>query len=259
MITITIDKQYKLPSEWKDITLRQAEAIFRVPVPDKLMAYWKAKIKNEPFVDLTNKDLIKTFPRYYGDILTLLGIPKKVIDKVQPIDRSTFFNTFILEFVLGLHFSPNYTFRDLEYIEYGEKLYKPKSKKIMNVEIPMAYATYFEFTESADLQVYSESLAGGKYEVLANIASVLYRPLNEPYDEDTSLDRAERLRDMTMDDAWEVFFCFLELLTMQAEADQTHLKEVLTRRLKLPLKVRAWVRGTELLSRWGKTRKGLKT
>lgn len=259
MITITIDKTYKLPENWSEIGLLKAQELFKVPVPPKLMEYWDCKIKKKDIPDLTERHLIKIFPEYYGKILTVFGVPNSVVKKIMPLDRSAFFNAYLLEFVLGVHFSPNYEVRNLEYLGYGEKLYFPQWKDVLGEKVPMAYATAVEFAEMSDLQIYSHELAGGKYEVLANIASIMCRPKGEPYDEDTSLQRAKSLQNMKMSDAWEVFFCLIELLNTQTELDQAYLKEVLTQKLKLPLKYRALAVGRTQLSRWAKRFKGLRT
>jgi hypothetical protein len=260
MITITIDKQYKIPETWDEIPLSLAQEIFKIPMPDKLKKYYDLKLDHKPLEEITSKDLIKVFPQYYGEVLTVLGIPKEVINKVSPIDRSAFYNSYVLEFVLGLHYKPNYVFKNPEYIEYGgEKLYFPKSKEILGNKIPMAYSSALEFSELADLQIYSQELATGIYGVAANIASIMCRPLGEAYDEDSCLKRAETMKDMKMSDCWEVFFCLIKLLNLQINHDQMYLKEVLMQRLKLPLKQQALVAGRTQLSKWGKLLKVSKT
>ena len=256
MITITIDKTYKLPENWSEIGLLKAQELFKVPVPPKLMEYWDCKIKKKDTPNLTERDLIKIFPEYYGKILTVFGVPNSVVRKIMWQDRVAFFNTYLLEFVLGMHFSPNFESTSPEFIEYGEKLYFPKSKDLLDVKLPMAYTTAWEFSEMADLQIYASGLAEGKYDYIANIASVMCRPLGEEYNEDISLERAEKLKDMKMSDAWEVFFCLIEHSTMQLNHDQMYLKEVLTRKLSLPLKQRALVVGRTQLSKWEKRFKG---
>ena len=257
MITITIDKTYKLPENWSEIGLLKAQELFKLPVPPKLMEYWKSKIEKKDLPNLTERDLIKIFPEYYGKILTVFGVPNSVVKRILPLDRSAFFNAYLLEFVLGMHFSPNFESTNPEFIDYGEKLYFPKTKDLLDVKLPMAYTTAWEFSEMADLQIYASGLAEGKYDYIANIASVMCRPLGEEYNEDISLERAEKLKDMKMSDAWEVFFCLIELSTMQLNHDQMYLREVLTRKLSLPLKQRALVAGRTQLSKWEKRFKGL--
>ena len=257
MIAITIDKTYKLPENWSEIGLLKAQELFKLPVPPKLMEYWKSKIEKKDLPNLTERDLIKIFPEYYGKILTVFGVPNSVVKKIMPLDRSAFFNAYLLEFVLGMHFSPNFESTSPEFIDYGEKLYFPKTKDLIDVKLPMAYTTAWEFSEMADLQIYASGLAEGKYDYIANIASVMCRPLGEEYNEDISLERAEKLKDMKMSDAWEVFFCLIELSTMQLNHDQMYLREVLTRKLSLPLKQRALVVGRTQLSKWEKRFKGL--
>lgn len=258
MVHITIDKKYSIPESWEEISLDVATKLFTVPMPESLMEYYKQKLEKESPIP-TSKELVKIFPKYYGEILSVFGVPKHVVNKISPIDRTVFYNQFLLEFVLGVHFSPTIDLKKPEFIECdGEKLYFPKSKMILGHETPMAYTTAWEFSEMADLQIYSQSLAEGKYGVLANIASIMCRPIGEEYDEDKSLARAEKLKEMNMADGFEVFFCFLKQLSTQTEHDQMYLRATLAQRLKLPLKVQGLVRGQAVLSKWAKQLKGLK-
>lgn len=252
MITITIDKQYKIPENWDEITLSKAIEIFTIPLPEKLKEYYDLKLAQKEIVGISQKDLIKTFPTYYGKVLECFGVPKNVVNKISPIDRSAFYNTYLMEFVLGLHYSPNYEIRKVGYIDYGERLYMPDFKNVLGQEIPMGYATALEFAEMADLQIYAQDLAEGKYKVAANIASIMCRPKGEPYDEGVCLKRAGKMVDMKMSDVWEVFFCLIELLNTQTEHDLRYLNQMLTQRLKVPLKQRALAVGRTRLSKWGK-------
>ena len=86
----------------------------------------------------------------------------------------------------------------------------------------MAFNTVFEFSEAADLELFSKDLAGGKHERAANIISILCRPKDksgkiEKYDEDVSLKRAESFKSLNMDIVWEVFFCLAEQSSMRIQ------------------------------------------
>lgn len=259
MLHITIDKKYELPEDWSEISLNLAQELFKLKIPDSLLGYYRQRLEKETPTP-THKELVKVFPQYYGKVLNLFGIPMKVVDKIRPVDRTVFFNQYLLEFVLGVHFSPTIELKKPEYLECdGEKLYFPKQKMVLGQEIPMAYMSAWEFSEMADLQIYSQDLEEGKYGVLANIASIMCRPIGEKYDEDISLKRAEKLKDMNMADGFEVFFCLLEQLNTQTEQDLMFLREVLTKRLRMPLKQRALERGVAVLSKWGRQFKVSKT
>lgn len=259
MINLKIDKDYKLPDTWDELTLDKASAIFSVPMPEKLKQFYDFKVlKKGEQPEITDKDLKKVFPFYYGSVLSVF-IPKEVIDKVMAKDRTLLYTNYMMEFVLGLHYAPNFTAKGIEYIDCdGERLFLPKPKEILGDKIPMAYESAFAFTESADLELHSDQLKGGRYDVLANITSVLCRPIGEEYDEDTSLVRAEKLKTMKMSDAWEVFFCFNELLAMQNKRDHLFLERKIAK-LKPSRKELAYQRGTELLSKWGKRFRESKT
>lgn len=259
MRTVKIDKDYLFPETWEDIRLDQAVDLFKVKVPEVLKTYWKQSLEEKPIDEFSFKDLNKTLPEYYGRVLCAWGVPLKVVKKIRMADRCFLYDSFFSDIILGLNYSPLYTPKGIEFIMCDkEKLYLPKDKSILGTKVPMAYESTWNFTEQADLVIYSKELEGGVYEVLANIASIMCRPMGEEYDEDVSLKRAETLKTMNMSDAWEVFFCLIKLCDMQLQQDLMFLNQKVMQNLRLPLKQRALVAGQELLSKWGKHLKGLK-
>jgi len=88
----------------------------------------------------------------------------------------------------------------------------------------MNNVTAIEFTEAADLQLAEKALDGGRIETLSNIIAIHCRLKNEKYDEQKSLSRAELFMDeLTMDVAWEVFFCLVELFNTLKKRSQIFL------------------------------------
>jgi len=159
----------------------------------------------------------------------LANIPENVVKKIMPQDRNWAYGKYCLDFVVGLHFEPTFEFKNLEFIQCGdEKLYLPTKKHILGEEIPMYDTSAWQFTEAADLKI---AHSKNRYEVMANIVTILCKPKGEEYDQDSALERAEKLKDMPFSDAYEVFFCSKEFLISQIRQDQISLENLLAESL----------------------------
>jgi hypothetical protein len=231
MITVRINrKNYKGISEWSEMPCSMASKLFAVPMPEKLKEYYKVLLdgkedKINSFVEtVTNEDFIRTFPEYYGQIIEIWFNCN--VEKLKPTDRTEIYGEHCMKFILGLHWTPNIPVEYLEYIELdGLKLFAPRFKDVLGVQVPICDETAETFAEVADLQINCEKFKGGQYDVAPNIISIFYRPKGEVYDEDTSLERAKRLGDVKMDVVWQVFFCLIQYLASQRIHDLLSLVE----------------------------------
>ena len=95
----------------------------------------------------------------------------------------------------------------------------------MGVEKPFFDRTAIEFTECADLELFSKSFAGGKFEVAPNIISIICRPKQEKYNAAVCLLRADGFSELTMDTVWEVFFCFQKHINLSEQITAISLIE----------------------------------
>lgn len=257
MIQLTVnDTNYSCFEDWKEMPLSKAIELAtlcnkEMPLPLKSLyeLYTKSKGADdtenksavEKFIlDGTDEDWIKNFPVFYGKAIKCLSdIPQEIIDKTNSDNRNIFYQQYCFKFVFGvLHHPFDFVYNGIEKFEHhGEVLHAPKSKKILGKIKPFADRTAIEFAESADLELYSKNLDGGKFECAANIIAILCRPIIlktvedigkkltkreakeikkedwfklEPYNEDTCLKRAEGFHDLKMDIVWEVFFCLTQ-------------------------------------------------
>lgn len=267
MLHLTIaGSDYVCRESWQEIKLCEAvelTMLINKEIPAKLRDLYALYAKRKSETDeetskeieslqasFTDEELIKTFPAFYGSVMAkLTNIPEDVISKITSGHRAAFFNQYCFPFVFGLLHQPtNYEHKRIPWFEFGkQRYYLPEYKQYPGEERPMADRTAIEFTEAADLELFSKELEGGKFERAANIISILCRPkvpvlsnktFNdligegmevqaaikklkslkkedylqlEPYDEQTCLKRAEEFAELTMDIVWEVFFCCMEL------------------------------------------------
>jgi hypothetical protein len=259
MINIRIDRTYKIFEQWSEMPLSVAIEIFKIPVPENLKAYFDARLRNET-PEISDFDAVRVFPDYYGKVLCKMGLPPSIVRRIHSTDRTMLFNRYCLEFVLGLHYSPNFErLKAKSFVWNKEELFFPVSKKVLSKEVPFSEVSAFEFTESADLQLHSKKLAGGRYEVAANIVAILCRPKDEPYDENVCLARAETMKSLPMDIVWEVFFCLNELLFTQNKHDLMFLHSRIVSNRKSLIKSRAYLKavGTERFWTWVRQLRGL--
>ena len=252
MIPIAINGlEYRCASAWEDLPLSKAILISKLihnemPVHfKKLYALYlkggqaESDIEIEKLAkEITDEEFIKTFPVFYGKCLSLLSdIPDEVIAKISGASRSNFYNQYLYKFVFGLlhipidcerKFIKSFTWQGVEY-------YLPESKKYPGEDRPMFDRTAIEFAESADLELFSKELEGGKFERAANIIAILCRPKGEPYNESICLMRAEYFAELPMNIVWEVFFCFTQQLILSQQSIAISLLEQAQKAIKQEL------------------------
>lgn len=231
-------QEYKIKVDHKDFTIQDYIKIrTRLNTAPELLvelykiyATKKTKGNEEKLVKdaieiegkFTKEDKSKTLPTFYGDILGLCSdIPGNVMNKIHRQDREKTYNQYCLQTVAELLFEPK-PITPINSFELGkEKLIAPKYYEILGQKRPMGNSQVIEFAEAADLEIFSDELKGGKYEVLPNIISILYRPAGEDYDEKKSLERAKKMQDLTMDIGWSVFFYLKGLGVFSLQCIQT--------------------------------------
>ena len=219
-----VGSEYKLRQKWSEISLNEMAQVYALckDIPEKLKLIYKALAEEKPAdkVELTKEDTIKYFPFFYGKILTILSdIPQEVIDKCDWQSRTVAYNyskdgiscKSVVFSVLHYPFDHEYQKRKY-FINDGEQYYLPESAMINGEERMMANEPAITFTESSDLFLFSEQLFGGRFEVMANIISILCRPENEIYNETISLQRAEKFKLLPMDIVWDIFFLLMPYL-----------------------------------------------
>ena len=237
---------YKCLESWKEMRISKAIEIQQIldDIPSLLKEVYDLRVSKsgtkKADIDkligkIDTKDRIKYFPLFYGEIIkALTDIPGSVMDGIMWDMRTQFYNMYCERLVIGLlygdydHIEPIKSFRFKRGIDEPlmmETFLLPREDHVLGKPVPMADAQTIEFTEVADLEIYSEQLKGGKYQVAPNIISILCRPKGEAYNEKKSLARAEMFMDLTMDIVWEVFFCIHRLSIISSQNIQIYKLE----------------------------------
>ena len=241
MITLTIEgREYKAPADWSEITLQQFINVCAIAVPKKLIELYEAsaalndedpalKARNDARYeaaseDITEWDLIRRFPAYYGRVMmALTDIPESVMRRIHHAPRSAFFNQHVRYIVLSTFMNVPVTIDpDVGIIAYevpskesfelgGRTYFFPKSLNIIGEDIPLANEKAITFAEAADIELAFSQLSKGGADSIPLFCAVYCREQGEEYDEHTVLIRAEAFRALTMDNVWQVFFCISAL------------------------------------------------
>ncbi len=254
------DTEYKAIEDWPEMSTAKAIEVNQVvhDMPELLRKLYDHSTKKNPdqketdelYAEVTTEDRIKIFPVFYGEIMRVLTtIPGQVMEGILWDVRTQFYKQYCEHLVQGILFGDYSSIKGIENFEWNEHTYwLPTSGHFLNTDqsVPMEHESTIVFTEVADLEIYSEQLKGGKYEVAPNIISILCRHKNEHYDEKRSLERAKEFLDLPMNIVWEVFFCIqqLSIISSQNILILKLRKEVRTQR-KLKRQALSRLGGTE--------------
>jgi hypothetical protein len=229
-------KQYTGRTEWGDITLAQFIELSKIPIPEKLRAYFiglgqlsdlpeSEKAYTDALAAITETDWLKNFPKYYGEVFSVLtDMPKEAIDTINGETRSEMFERFFRHFIMTLCYDIPMMTEDGKQKEYiapkmdsfdieGETFYFPKSLRIMGADVPMAGEDVVTFSEGADIELAIRSLAQEGLEKFPMFMAVYCRKEGEKYSEDVVMSREELFLKTPMDAVWSLFF-YTEELTL---------------------------------------------
>ena len=237
---------YKCLESWREMTVAKAIEIQQIldDIPTLIRELYDLHVSksdtrdediNKLHAKISVEDRIKIFPLFYGEIIRVFtDIPGEVMSQIMWDMRTEFYKAYCEKLVLGLLYGDYSNIKNIESFEFRDvdkpliietyilptsdhALANPDKSEQKMESKPMANTQTIEFTEVADLEIYGEQGTGGKYQVAANIISILCRPKGEVYDEKTSLRRADIFMDLTMDIVWEVFFCIHQLSTISSQ------------------------------------------
>ena len=231
---------YQACSEWGDITLEKFIELSTIEIPKKLERLWlastnldvdgkkkKAAAKAEyesANLDMTERDLIKVFPEYYGKVLELLtDIPPEVVNELHSDVRTEMFDGTLRAFVLSLIYSHPIVIKDTDVEMYtppeiekfkldGQEYNFPKSLKLYGDVIPMANEKIITFAEAADIDLAIRELRSDGVVRFPLFMGIYCRKEGDVYNEKVALERAELFKKASMSTVWALFFCIEQLI-----------------------------------------------
>ena len=236
MIAITFGqgKDYNLPSEWKEVSLSQAQKVTKAiaEAPEKWLEAQKLRLSGEEKealeleATLTAEDIEKDIPIMFGSLIEALSdIPKDIIKKLNKPERQRLFEL-MQNIILGIGLFPyDYEQTGMQSFKFkGKEYFLPTSKRLLEKEIPMAETTAVEFAEASDLQLTAAKVKGGEFDMMPLMIAILCRPRNRKYDQDEAVKTAELFKELPMNYVWEVFFCLRERSSLLKTLEAKFLK-----------------------------------
>jgi len=239
----------KLRVDWSEITIDEAATLYKMAkeqLPKELIDFYalhyqpeseENEIEKQKLVSsMPQKVFDVTIPTFCGSCLEVLSdIKPEVLKTILGPWRATLYREYIAPVIMGLLNVPNYEHKGIKSFKFeGETYYLPESQEGYGVVVPMAKGEALEFCEVADIEANSKEMAGGRWElapvILAIIARPKYKgknkkskPIREEYNQTVSLERAKNFKLLKMNVAMEVFFCFIQSLTISNSITRSYL------------------------------------
>ena len=231
-------KWYQACDEWNDLTLEKFIELSQIEVPEKLERLWIASSMINTDIEkdrkaaekeykaanaaITEKDIVKVFPIYYGKVIQLLTeIPEEVVDLMHHATRVDMFDQLLRGFALSLVYSAPVIIMDGEAQIYeppemktfklkGEEYQFPKSLRLYGDLIPMADEEVAPFAEAADIDLAIRELRRDGVQRFPLFMAIYCRKEGEAYEEKIALQRAELFKQASMEVVWSLFFCIVQ-------------------------------------------------
>lgn len=227
MIVININKkQYRVKTEWEDITLKQAQQLNELQKPKQLLNVYNATTQEQ--FDKALKALKRSDNiTYFKQAIELLGgVPMEILEATNTGIEDFYFKH-LEKLVVGMHnmYPHSYEFRKIKSFDFKGKTYQmPSEETILNDTKPLAKEKTAAFIEGMELMSAIQNKVM-KEQGLAGLTAVFARPDGDEFTEAGAIERAGLFTDLTMDNHWEVFFCLMDLLKRCVEISNTYLEE----------------------------------
>lgn len=238
MVKIDIDnKEYNLPNDWADITMRQLLASQELlkEMPDKLRQLtFPDKKKATP--KITENDEIDFWEFYRKWLIFWTDISDDVSRRIEINGLKLAYE--VLQRFMGFPAKEDIKLKEAIELKGIKYILPPTETLINKKEKHMADATYEEFVEGVQLTKRLNDLKEGKLDILPILTATFYRPEISygqwwqkkrtkimPYDEVSTKARAELFKDLPMDEVWGAYFFLTQRLETLLSGLQNYLKE----------------------------------
>lgn len=227
---------------WEEITLAEFAELMRLELPEKLSGLYEAgynlasasKPKEQAEAvekyrkaqeEITDEDLMKIFPSYYGKAIMLLSDLSDEAIEIMPWDiRTQLYDTVIYPFVFSGLMSNPVQITDKGLVPYDppssgiillndEIFYFPESLKIVNEELPLGGEQVLPFTEAASIEMMFKKMTEDGIGTFPLFMAIYCRKDGEEYDDKVAMERQELFREARMSDVWSLFFYTEKLIS----------------------------------------------
>ena len=212
MLNITINKKkYEIPNEWSEMTLEYYCGIFEI-----IKKYQRTEEQEE---EDKGKDLLKFFfvqeTKMYRELfMYMTKIDDDTMGKIPMED---------VEAVIKCldNIMEEYKPKGMTHFELNQEIYY----------FPMDFlrtGTFGEYIESSQLEMNTEYLKNGRFDILPEQMAILCKKVDEEVDLDNIDEKTELFKKLRMDVVWEFSFFLSKRTTASLSLIQTFLGEELT-------------------------------
>ena len=209
MLVIDINgKQKDIPSDWKEMTLEYYCGIYQI-----LQKYKRTEEqdKSDEGKDLTKFFFTQEIKMYNELFCYMTGMSKENVKKVKTEEIEAVISS--LDNIL--------------------EEYKPKGMTNFEFEgdiyyFPMNFfreGTFGEYIESTQLEMNTEYLKNGRFDILPEQMAILCKSVDEEVDLDNIDDKAKAFKRLTMDIVWEFAFFLNRQTSNSLNVIQTFLEK----------------------------------
>jgi len=235
MIQLKINnKSGHLATDWDDMTVQQAINLMDISIPDRITDVSDAAQWLSYGVD------------YAAKVFTILSdFDRATVDRTQAADIVTYFNRYLLGFVIDLHSQSPETYRPTGVKSFrlkGVDYLLPTSLKVESKTLPMYSASAVEFVESSNVLAMIADLKAEGIKYLPLLIATYCRPDGEAFNEKTVTDRTELFKTLPMSTAWELFFCIQGLIQSYTINILRYTQKQMKRQL-MRLRLQVWIAG----------------
>ncbi len=207
MLVIEIDgKEKEIPSDWKEMTLEYYCGIYEI-----LQKYKRneEQDKNDEGKDLTKFFFTQEIKMYNDLFCYMTGMSKENVKKVRTEEIEAVISS--LDNILEEYKPTGMTFFEFK----GETYYFPMDF--------FREGTFGEYIESTQLEMNTEYLKNGRFDILPEQMAILCKAVDEEVDLDNIDEKAKAFRRLTMDIVWEFAFFLNRQTSSSLNAIQTFL------------------------------------
>ena len=209
MLVIEIDgKEKEIPSDWNEMTLEYYCGIYEI-----LQKYKRTEEqdKNDEDKDLTKFFFTQEIKMYNDLFCYMTGMSKENVKKVKTEEIEAVISS--LDNILEEYKPKGMTNFEFE----GDIYYFP-----MNF---FRQGTFGEYIESTQLEMNTEYLKNGRFDILPEQMAILCKSVDEEVDLDNIDDKAKAFKKLTMDIVWEFAFFLNRQTSNSLNVIQTFLEK----------------------------------
>lgn len=212
MLQLRINKKdYNIPNEWSEMTLDYYCGIYEI-----IKKYQRSEEqdKEDEGKDLTKFFFVQETKMYRELFVYMTKINDETMAKVPTDD---------VEAVIGClnNIMKDYEPTGMTHFEFNNDIYY----------FPMDFlrtGTFGEYIESSQLEMNTQYLKNGRFDILPEQMAILCKKVDEEVDLDNIDEKAELFKQLTMDVVWEFSFFLNKRTETSVSLIQTFLGEELT-------------------------------